>query len=404
VGVTRRTVRETATEPHLSTHWLNAAAFAGMFGFGIVMALLGAVLPLLAQRLHFDLARAGDLFFVMNAGMLVTTLVVGPFTDRFGHKFPLIIAPLFVTIALGLIPRANSFEELLVGVLLLGIGGGALNQVTNTLIADLYAEVHAKNAALNVLGVFFGFGALFVPFAIGSALRTLGFGRILFLAMGLSLIPAVVSIPLAFPVPRQREGVSGRPMLSLLGQPIVLTFALLLFFQSGNEFVLGGYITTYLTRELGVTVSTASYLLAAYWASLMLSRVILSRVMLRQRGELLVRSGALGVAVSMALLLVIGSAPAALVCVSLLGFSIATIFPTVLGLAGSCYPSHAGTVFSILIGIALVGGMTMPWLAGRIAENFGIRRALFLVIVNALAIIGFEWGAERMLKKQGNAA
>jgi FHS family glucose/mannose:H+ symporter-like MFS transporter len=397
-------VRETAAESHLSTNWLNAGAYAGMFGFGIVMALLGAVLPVLAQRVHFDLARAGDLFLVMNAGMLVTTLVMGPLIDHFGHKLPLIIAPLFVTGALGLVPEVNSFEQLLAVVLLLGIGGGALNQVTNTLIADLHDEVHAKSAALNVLGVFFGFGALFVPFAIGSALRTLGFGRILFLAMGLSLLPVVLSIPLAFPLPRQREGVSGRRMLSLLGQPIVLTFALLLFFESGNEFVLGGYITTYLTRELGLTVSLASYLLAAYWASLMASRVILSRIMLHKGGGILIRSSALGVAVSMALLLAVRSTPAAFVCVTLLGFSIATIFPTVLGLAGSCYPSHAGTVFGLLIGLALTGGMTLPWLVGRIAENLGIRRALFLVVLNALAILGFGWSAERMLKEQENAA
>jgi MFS family permease len=164
-----------------------------MFGFGIVMALLGAVLPVLAQTLHFNLARTGELFLVMNAGMLVTTLALGPLVDRFGHKLPLLIAPLFVAGALSLVPKVRTFAELMAAVLLLGIGGGALNQAANTLIADLYPDARAKGAALNVLGVFFGFGALFVPFSIGSGLRTLGLGPILLLAAGLGLLPIVLS-------------------------------------------------------------------------------------------------------------------------------------------------------------------------------------------------------------------
>jgi hypothetical protein len=41
--------------------WLTAAAYAGMFGFGVVMALLGAILPIVSERLHFNLAQAGNL-------------------------------------------------------------------------------------------------------------------------------------------------------------------------------------------------------------------------------------------------------------------------------------------------------------------------------------------------------
>ena len=38
---------------------LTRAAFAGMLVFGIVMALLGAILPSLAERLRFDVADMG---------------------------------------------------------------------------------------------------------------------------------------------------------------------------------------------------------------------------------------------------------------------------------------------------------------------------------------------------------
>jgi fucose permease len=334
----------------------------------------------------------------MNAAMLVTTVALGPYLDRFGHKWPLAVAPLFVSGAVVLIASVDEFAELVAALILLGIGGGALNQTTNTLIADLHEGEQRKSVALNLLGVFFGFGALFVPFTIGSLVRALGLPGILYIAAAVALTPAILSLPFSFPPARQSGGVPLRKILLFLGQPLVLLFSFLLFFESGNEFILGGYISIYLARHLGATVSTSSYLLAAYWAALMLGRVVLSRN-LRSGGGKLILGSALGVAGSMILLLAVPSLPLAAVAVVLLGFTIATIFPTVLGIAGSAFASHAGTVFGILIGIALSGGMTLPWLTGKLSEHHGIERGLTIVILDALAVFALQWGAGRVMKK-----
>jgi fucose permease len=380
--------------------WLSGAAYAGMFGFGIVMALLGAILPLISGRLHFDLAQAGNLFLAMNGAMLVTTLALGPALDRFGMKPAMVAAPLFVGSALGLIAGAGGFEGLVVAVMLLGIGGGALNQATNTLIADLHVEASRKSAALNLLGVFFGFGALFVPFTIGALLDALGLNRILYVAVLLALVPAAMSVELVFPVPQQRAGVPLARVLGYARQPLVMAFAFLLFFESGNEFLLGGYITTFLTRNLSASVSMASYLLAGYWGALMLGRIVLSRILLRVRGETLILASALGVAVSVALLILSPSLVVAAVATVLLGFSIAAIFPTVLGLAGARYASHSGTVFGILIGVALVGGLSLPWLAGHLSQSRSVTAGLCLAIVDALCIWGLQMVAGRILRRE----
>lgn len=360
------------------------------------MAILGAVLPLLARRIHFDLSQAGELFLAMNAAMLVIAFVVGPAIDRFGHKPPLVIAPLFVAGALGLISAASRFGELITALVLLGIGGGALNQVTNTLIADIHEDERGKSAALNLLGVFFGFGALFVPLTIGSLLRDIGLPAILCFAIGLSLVPLVLSLSFSFPEPRQRKGVSLSEMAAFLRQPLVLAFAFLLFFESGNEFIIGGYLTTYLTSNLGASVPAASYLLAAYWGALMIARVILSRVTLRKSGGALILASALAVAGSTAFLLLSPTLPVAAAAVVLLGLSIAAIFPTVLGLAGSSYPSHSGTVFGILMGIALSGGMLLPWAVGKTGNIWGIGIGLWIAAFDALAVFGFQLGVTKI--------
>ena len=390
---------DTVVVPRIRTGLLSGASYAGMFGFGIVMALLGAILPLISQRLHFDLAHAGNLFLAMNGAMLVTTVAIGPLLDRFGMKAAFVVAPLFVAGALVLIAGIATFAGLVLAVVLLGAGGGALNQATNTLIADLHEDPKRKSAALNLLGVFFGFGALFIPFTIGSLLNALGLSAILYVGAAVSLIP-MMSAWLRFPAPRQSQGVSFGDVMRFARQPLVVVFALLLFCESGNEFLLGGYVTTFLTRNLGASVAAASYLLAAYWGALMIGRVILSRVLLRASGGGLILASALGVAASVGLLLIATALSVAAVAVVLLGFSIAAIFPTSLGLAGARYPSHSGTVFSILIGVALSGGMTLPWVAGQLAGSRGVGAGLLMAIVSALAIAVLQLTAGRLMRRQ----
>src|SRR5919108_5233723 len=91
---------------------LSAGAYAGMFVFGLVMALLGAVLPALAGRLEFQISDIGRLFLVMNGAMLAASLVLGLAMDRFGMKPPLAIGALLVATALVIVARASAFRML----------------------------------------------------------------------------------------------------------------------------------------------------------------------------------------------------------------------------------------------------------------------------------------------------
>ena len=357
-----------------------------MFVFGIVMALLGAVLPDLSARLQFSLASVGTLFLVMNFGMLLTSLFVGAAMDRFGMKPPLAAAPWLVAAGLLIVAAASSYKALLPAVALLGIGGGALNGATNVLIADLHDDPRRKASALNLLGVFFGFGALFLPFTFGALLAALGSGALLYATAGLCSATAIYAALLRFPVPKQPQRLPIGEMPWFLGMPIVLAIAFLLFFESGNEFMLGGYISMFLTRELGRDVTTASWSLAAYWAAIMAARILLSRVLLRVSAHRVIIGGAVAAAVGAAIIGTSGHTATAIMGAVLTGAALAGIYPSVLGIAGTRFREHSGTVFGILFTIALAGGMTMPWFAGQLAESASMRWVFALVAVNFSAI------------------
>jgi fucose permease len=374
---------------------LKAAAFAGMFLFGVVMALLGAVLPLLAGRLAFDLAGAGNLFLGMNFAMLASMMGLGPLMDRLGIKPALSLGAALMAAALVRIASADTYGAVMAGGVLLGLGGGALNGGANTLVADLHQHPREKSSALNILGIFFGIGALFLPFAIGSLIELLGWAPILYFTAALGALLALASLAMAFPPPKAAGGLRPAELGRVVRDPLVLLLGFLLFFQSGNEFIVGGYLSSFVSRELGAPITTASYCLAAYWGSILAGRLAASRLVLRLEGRIIVLGSA---AVTAAGVLVLVGSPGywqAAVGTVLTGLGFAGIYPAVLAFAGSRYQERSGTVFGILFSIALVGGMALPWLVGRIGAAAGLRAGLLVAAANAAAVFALQLAAAR---------
>jgi fucose permease len=365
---------------------LSAAAYAGMFVFGIVMALLGSIIPSLSKSLAFTLAQAGNLFLVMNGCMLVTSLVLGVLMDRFGMKPPLAIAPWLVALSLVLIARADAYAQLLPAAMLAGVGGGALNGATNTLVADLHEDERKKAAALNVLGIFFGIGALFLPLAIGALLAMFGLRGLLYLAAALCAAAGAFAIPLRFPQPKQAHRLPIREMGRFIGTPVVIAMACLLFFQSGNEFLLAGYFSSFLTSDFHTVIAQASYVLAAYWSAFILARLVLARFLASWNPTSVILGSAVVASAGCVIASIAPSVLFACLGIVLTGAALAGIYPTLLGLAGARFRDHSGTVFGILFTAALCGGMTMPWIAGRIATGSGLRYVFLLAAGNFAAI------------------
>lgn len=266
-----------------------------------------------------------------------------------------------------------------------------MNGATNTLVADLHDDPHRKSAALNVLGVFFGFGALFLPFTIGALLSWFSVGSLLLAAAALCALAGVFAAALAFPAPKQGHTLPVADMPRFLRSPLVLAFAFLLFFESGVEFTLGGFISTYLTHDMAVTsVSAASWILAGYWASMMISRAVLSRIALGSDSYRILLFCSLGACAGAVLAAVAPSAGVSAFAIVLSGWSLAGIFPTALGIAGARFKSHSGTVFGILFTVALAGGMTLPWLAGQIGGAVGLRWVFGMIAASFAAILGLS--------------
>ena len=365
---------------------LQFSAWAGMFVFGIVMAILGAILPSLFERIGFGAGAAGNLFLTMNFAMLIATLFFGPVVDRFGFKAILAVSAALVAAAFLVLSRASTYGVVLVAAVVLGLGGGALNGGTNALTSDLH-EGEKRGAALNVLGIFFGFGALFVPFLIGTLKEVLGVARILALATFLSLVPFVVYLVLKFPRAKHAQGFPIKEAAGLARNPLLWLTGFILFFESANEFMVGGWISTHLEKTFGTSAGAAALVLAGYWAAIMAGRLVSSRLVRTVRSETLILGSAV-LALAAALLMALApSGVAAAVGAVLIGVGFAAIYPTTLAIVGANFAAFTGTAFSVVIALGLVGGMLAPWLAGRIAEASSLRQGFIIPVVDCAMIV-----------------
>jgi fucose permease len=368
---------------------LFAIACLGMLAFGIVLTTLGAVLPSVIELFGIDTAAAGALFLLMTFGILLGSLVFGPIVDRNGYKGMLLLATALIVVGLEGIAFAPSLGWLRVAVALIGFGGGIINGGTNALVADVSAG--GRTAGLSLLGVFFGVGAVGVPFVLGSLLGLFSYAAIIAAVGAFVLVPLLVTAVTPFPAPKQAQGFPLAAAAGLLRDPVLLLMGCMLFLESGMEITVGGWTTTFFEQELGIADRRALVYLSLYWLGMMLGRLALGSV-LRRVPPTRVLLGCIAIGFAGALVLIVTRDPSrAALGVFLLGLGFAATFPVVLGFVGDRWAELSGTAFSIVMVMALTGGMILPWLTGVLGARYGLRGS-FAIVPLALILLSILLG------------
>lgn len=365
---------------------LFGGAATGIFVFGIVMAVLGTLfgLPEMRARLRIDLGQQGSLLLLLYVGILVATLIVGPVIDAIGNKLILVVSPVLVGAGMAGFAYAHSFGEAAAPAVLLGLGGGGLNVSTNALVSDLYGE--RRGPMLNVLGIFYGIGALCIPLLAAVIAGHFTIVELLLICAGLAAACAVLFAAMRFPRAVAAQSFSWRETLRVARYPGVLLLGLVLFCQSGDEASIAGWTSTYV-GEVGLGARRATFILAGYWAALMAGRLLVARLLeFVGKRELVVASG-VGAVAGAGILLATRAEWMLVVGVIVIGLSYAGVFPTVLAIAGDAYRKMAGTVFGLLFAIALLGGMSFPWAVGQISERVGVRGGMVVPLLGAVGIL-----------------
>jgi FHS family glucose/mannose:H+ symporter-like MFS transporter len=380
-----------------ATKYLMATACAGLFTFGVMTSFLGATLPEMSLRLHFDLARRGTLFSFLYLPQIPMVFLAGPLIDRFGKKPVLASGLLFSAAALAGMAYAPSYAMLGALLTVLGLGGSSAMSASNTLIPDLYPD--NPSSGLNLGNIFFGVGAVFFPWLVALMTARLGLVPTLWLMALLVAGVALVALSQTFPPARLAGGFDWQAAGQAALDPAVIILACVLFFYSAVEISTAGWTRTFLEQELSVTPQASTILLTVFWVAMMVGRLLASQVVKVVRGPRLVLGASLGAIVGLLLLALAPNVPVATAGIVVCGLSYAPVFPTTAGTASTYFSRLFGTVFGILMTLALLSGAVVPPAIGQIAQRESVRAGIWLLVANAVLLLAaqaiFVWYERR---------
>jgi MFS transporter, FHS family, glucose/mannose:H+ symporter len=365
------------------------AACIGMLIFGIVMAVLGAVLPSVIQKFDIDTIDAGSLFLLLTFGMLLGSIIFGPVVDRYGYKALLILCTLFIFLGIEGIAFAPTMGVLRLSLFIIGFAGGVINGGTNALVSDISEA--GRSSGLAYLGVFFGVGAFGVPFMLGTLLSYFSYESLIAFVGGLVMLPLIFFVVISFPAPKQAQGFPVKEGVGLLKETTLLMMGFILFMQSGMEFTVSGWTASMINLELHVDGQQAVLVLSLYWIGLMFARIVMGKI-LKKISPAPVLRVCIGIAIAGSLLLISAqNLTFAIPGLILTGIGFAACFPIILAYVGEAYSKLSGTAFSVVLVMALAGGMTYPYVTGILGNSYGLR-ASFVIIPISLVVMLVVFG------------
>jgi len=392
-----------STGPSRATFY-SWMVFALSFGLLIsdymARQVLNAVFPLLKAEWTLSDAQLGLLSGVVAVMVGLLTLPLSLAADRWGRVRSLTLMAVLWSLATLLCSVAGSFEQMLVGRALVGVGEAAYGSVGIAVVLSVFPHrMRATLAAAFMAGGLFG---QVLGVALGAQVAATHGWRAAFLAIGLGGLLLAVLYPI---VVREKRIAAFSPgaspvrtkKLSLpLGKLLSSRSVRLAYLGSGLQLLAAGalpaWLPTYLGRYYHLPVDragrTAAVLLLVCGTGMILCGMLSDRLA-RNRPEakiLLAVAYCLGSATCLTIALQL---PAGMAQLVLLGAAMFLVAGTT-GPAGAMVANltplaiHGSAFATLTLANNLIGLAPGPILTGRIADSIGLLSAFQLLPITSL--------------------
>ncbi len=375
---------------------VKIVALLCVFGLGTCFSLLGSISVKLMPRLEINEGKFGSLVSAFMFSCLVASLIVGVVTDLVGYR-PVAVSGFVLTALCTLVvARARSYGMMLAPCILLGFGAIALNTAGNTLLPVVLFEGRNPAAASNLGNVFFGLGLLLTPLIVSFLFQKISYEK------AVSVVALILFAPVVFAAlatyPESEAGFAVTDAVALLGKPVVLVAALMLFCYTSLETSFCNWLPPFGKEVIGrarpetdsnVVDASAQRLLSLFAIAMMAGRLAASQIpVITEYGSWFIALCALVAALTLLGMTVSKSPLHAQVAAIVGGLALAPVFPTMAGVTFSKFtPEVYGSIIGIMFTLGFLGASIAPRMIGSLAKGSSVQKSLKLLVPLCLVLI-----------------
>jgi fucose permease len=365
---------------------VQAALFAGFVISGMTATILGPSLPIFIARWSLDDTQAGLFFTAQFTGSLLGVLLSSAILSMRGYRDALVLG--FFVIAAGVTGLNSAGQYIALSATALnGLGFGLAIPATNLCIAEISGARRA--AALNLVNIAWGVGAIACPILLLAGLRANHFTAVL---LSISVSALLLSI---FFMSAKFQGLSSKSQAIATPQQnpvsahpihVPVALALLFFLYIGTENSVSGWAAEQAHRVGTGNASTVMPMF--FWVGLLSGRGISALLLSKIRESRLVITGLALSSLGTTCLLLAATRSQAILGVLLAGFGLAGIYPIFISWLSKWYGERARRLGGVMFSLASLGGATMPWLVGYASQRaHNLRVGLLVPLAGCVAMI-----------------
>jgi FHS family glucose/mannose:H+ symporter-like MFS transporter len=365
---------------------VEAALFAGFVISGMTATILGPSLPSFIARWHLNDTQAGLFFTAQFTGSLLGVLLSSAILSMRSYRDALVLG--FFLIAVGVTGLNSAAQYIaLSATALYGLGFGLAIPATNLCIAEISGARRA--AALNLVNIAWGVGAIACPLVLLAGLRANHFTAVLLSIAVSALLLSIFFMSAKFEEPLSKSPAIATPQHNpASAHPIHVpaALALLFFLYIGTENGVSGWAAEQAHRVGTGNASTVMPMF--FWVGLLSGRGISALLLAKIKESRLVITGLVLSALGTTCLLLAATRSQVILGVLLAGFGLASIYPIFISWLSKWYGERARRLGGVMFSLAALGGATMPWLVGFMSQRANnLRVGLLVPLAGCFAMI-----------------
>jgi len=356
---------------------------------GIVMTLLGPLLPFFAARWALNDAQSGSLFTAQYAASIGGMLLSGILVSRRGYRVAMIVGLFLMAAGIALVAQAP-WRLGFASICIFGIGFGITTPAVNLFVANANPERRA--AALNLVNSSWGVGAMGCPLLMAAAQR---WQKTPFFLYGLAASLVVLAVSLnrvtfaADEAAAVAEENSSTPSRTA-HRTWLFVVPVMFFLYVGTENAVGGWVAAYARRLDPGSRAFWTIVPSFFWGALLLGRAAAPVALRRLRETRLAASGAALASMGVIALLLAKTATWVAFGAAVAGLGLSSIYPIKISLLPRWFGSRTSRVGGVMFSLGNLGGAVLPWIVGLVSTHSGnLRTGFFVPLIGAVVLLTF---------------